>query len=148
VTAPDRAAYTAGLRALADLLDQHDEIPLPYHGTGIGLSIGIHGRTSDEDTAARLATAARVLMPGTRAKAVEDDYYRVEGSLRGLKLQVWAMRDQVCERVVIGTHEVTRKVPDPVALAAVPTYVITETVEEVEWICSPITAPIAEAVSA
>jgi hypothetical protein len=29
----DRAAYTAGLRKLADLLDANPDLPLPYHGT-------------------------------------------------------------------------------------------------------------------
>jgi hypothetical protein len=47
-------------------------------------------------------------------------------------------RNEVCEKVVTGTREVTKEVPDPEALAAVPKVTVTETVEDVEWRCHPI----------
>jgi hypothetical protein len=61
--------------------------------------------------------------------------------VHGLKVKVTTYRDAVCERVVTGTREVTREVRDPDALAAVPTTTVTETVEDVEWVCAPLTAP-------
>jgi heme-binding NEAT domain protein len=47
-------------------------------------------------------------------------------------------REEICERIVTGTREVTVEVPDPEQLAAVPTVSVTKTVEDVEWICRPL----------
>jgi len=59
----------------------------------------------------------------------------------GFGLAVWGARDEVCERVVVGTETVTRQVPDPELLAAVPIVTVTETVEQVEWRCGSLLAP-------
>lgn len=55
-----------------------------------------------------------------------------------VNIWVYASRSEVCERVVKGTREVTKEVPDPEALKAVPKVTVTETVEDVEWVCMPI----------
>ncbi|HET6291734.1 MAG TPA: hypothetical protein VFG33_00115, partial [Kribbella sp.] len=55
-----------------------------------------------------------------------------------IEVHVGAYRDQVCERVVTGTREVTKTVPDPSVV--VPDVEVTETVEDVEWICGPLLA--------
>jgi hypothetical protein len=55
-----------------------------------------------------------------------------------IKLHMYGARDEVCERVVVGTREVTEEVPDPDALAAIPTVTVTRTVEDVEWRCNSI----------
>lgn len=129
----DRSDYTAGLRALADLLDQHPEVPLPYSGTKQSpLLIVPH-----ENQRQVLADVARAF-PGTVRKDVRDGYFDLYASVEGLHVQVIAYRSEVCERVVIGTREVTREVLDPEALAAVSRVTVTETVEDVEWICSPL----------
>jgi hypothetical protein len=147
-TTDPRTAYTAGLRQLADILDAHPDVPLPYEGRVSPISFAFHGYEV-EDHAGELASAARILIPGIREKKADDAYFRVAGSLHGLRIECWAMREQVCERIVTGTREVTREVPDPEALAAVPTKVVTETVEDVRWECRPLLAPeTAEAVSA
>ncbi len=52
-----------------------------------------------------------------------------------------AFRDDVCERIVTGTHQVTETGKDPEALAAVPEIEVTKTVEDVEWRCGSILAP-------
>lgn len=57
-----------------------------------------------------------------------------------VNLFVYADREQICERKVVGQKTVTKEVPDPDALAAVPKVTVTETVDEVEWICSPLLA--------
>ncbi len=142
----DRADYITGLRALADLLEQHPEVPLPYQGSHVPMVIHHLGNSSAERDAF-LATV-RVL-PGTKTKSVNlADYFDVDAQIVGLKVQVTAYRDTVCERTVTGTREVTREVPDPAALAAVPKLTVTETVEDVRWDCLPLTAPVTEAVSA
>lgn len=132
----DRAGYITGLRALADALEQQPELPLPYDGTLSELSVFTQ-------TKAEAAAYAR-LLPGKVDKAVTDDRnygFQLLGALHGLRVRVYAPREQVCERVVLGTETVTREVPDPEALAAVPTTTVTETVEKVEWRCTPLLAP-------
>ncbi len=49
-------------------------------------------------------------------------------------------REEVCERVVTGTREVTESVPDPEAMKEVPIVEVTKTVEDVEWRCRPLLA--------
>ena len=135
----DRSSYTSGLRALADALDGNPELPLPYDGNLVPISIGFHSSAINDDNRAELlASAARTLMPGRRDKNVDGSYYRIDGTLHGLKVQVWAMRDQVCERVVTGTRQVSREIPDPAV--AVPTVTVTETVEDITWECRPLLA--------
>jgi hypothetical protein len=133
-----RSSYTAGLRALADILDAHPELPLPYSGTAAPIAVFAYDRE-------HVATFAR-LLPGTVEKVYEDDDltfgFRLCGQFGGVKFEVIAPRAEVCTRVVTGTREVTREVPDPKALAAVPTTTVTETVEDVEWVCSPLLAPV------
>ncbi len=129
----DRNSYTAGLRALADFLDAHPDIRLPYTGTAVPLTIYLL-RSSREDF-----VAAVKALPGKREKVVDDHgTFRVRAHFGNIPVEVVAYRDAVCERVVTGTRAVTREVPDPQALAAVPTTTLTETVEDVEWVCAPL----------
>lgn len=64
-----------------------------------------------------------------------DRYFAVDVAFGWLTLHVYAVRDAVCERVVTGTREVVEEIPDPEALAAVPTTTVTRTEEIVEWRC-------------
>lgn len=132
----DRSEYTAGLRALADLLDNNPDLKLPY---GAGTGPEPTGRITfyflgTEDAKADLARMAR-LIPGTVTKEARDNVLSVVGSLHGLHVEAVAYRDAVCERVVKATREVTRQVP---AVDAIPARTVTETVEDVEWVCAPI----------
>ena len=142
----DRAAYISGLRAVADWLAAHPEVPLPYLGDyakGSSLpSLPIY--LYDAPGREQLAAIARAMADGgTATKAVQE--YRDGDS----KVQVWREFDgivvfatiaqsEVCERVVTGTETVTRTVPDPTV--EVPMVEVTETVETVEWRCRPILA--------
>jgi hypothetical protein len=137
-----RAAYTAGLRALADVLDRHDEVPLPHAGNGTEISINF---LSGQDPRAALAAAARAIPCDWRKDAWEapdgrNAYFDLLGELHGLKLKLCAYRETVCERVVTGTREVTVTVPDPEALAAVPKVTVTKFVDDVEWRCGSVLA--------
>lgn len=141
-----RSDYTAGLRALADLLDANPHVPLPYSGSKVSpLSImHLGGYDEESRSAERAAFAATVqTFPGQRDKRAwaadaGTSYFEVNAQIQGLHVRVTAFRDTVCERRVIGTREVTREVHDPEALAAVPTVTVTETVEDVEWECRPL----------
>lgn len=125
-----RAAAISGLRKLADLLEAHPELPLPYHGFGVPAKIYMLG--SDRSA---FVDAVRAL-PGKADKRVDNDTYRVSVKLHGLEVEVVAYRDDVCERVVTGTREVTKTIPDPNVV--VPVVEVTEVVEDVEWVCSPL----------
>lgn len=138
----ERSEYIAGLRQLADVLEQHDELPLPVQGTLLPMSMCF---LSGDDDRSAIAAGARAL-PCRLDKRVRDgsgcdSYFDLHGQLHGLRVQLTAYRDDVCERVVTGTEEVTRTVKDPEALAAVPEVEVTETVETVEWRCHSILAP-------
>jgi len=129
-----RAAYISGLRKLADLLEQHDELPLPYEGSSPGLArrMTFFFLGDPRDVFVKAARA----LPGRLDKEVTDDTYRVTASLDGLHVEAVAYRNDVCERVVTGTREVTRTIPDPNIKA--PLVEVTETVEDVEWVCAPL----------
>lgn len=143
VDAP-RAEYVKGLRALADAIEENLALPLPYDGRTNRIAFHF---LSTADPRAEMAAAARAL-PCDLRKRVEDygtlgAYLYLDGELHGVKVELVASRNSVCERVVTGTHEETRKVKDPEALATVPEIEVTETVEDVEWRCAPILAPAA-----
>lgn len=130
----DRVDYIDGLRQLADLLQENPELPLPYHGNASELLWII---VCDPNQRATLAAIARAL-PGKVDKDVRGDAFDLKGNLAGLKVQVVARRDEVCERRVIGTETVTKSVPDPTVV--VPLVEVTETVETVEWVCGSLLA--------
>lgn len=131
-----REEYVAGLRMLADLLEQHDDLPLPYYGVNAEVRLPFYCYTRDQ-----IAQFAR-LLPGRVDKHVDEEYesygFSLRGALAGLHVDVKAHRNAVCERVVVGTDEVTEQVPDP--SVQVPLVEVTKTVERVRWECSPLLA--------
>ena len=134
-----RAAYIKGLRALADTLEQHDELPLPARDGG-RITWSFLG---DSDAREQMAVAARAIPCNWRKDmwGQEKHYFDLNGELHGLPITLGAYRDDVCERIVTGTHEETKTVKDPEALAAVPEVRVTETVEDIEWRCGSLLAP-------
>jgi hypothetical protein len=125
----DRAEYVAGLRALADLIEQKPELPLPvtdefswYLFGSIGLPI-----SEQKSEAARIVR----LIGGRHDKVETEDLYRFKSRIHGIGTQVIVDRPAVCERVVVAAEVVTKMVPDPTA----PLVEVRETVEHVEWRC-------------
>src|SRR6266581_2702793 len=114
----EREQYITGLRTLAAALEADETLPLPQ--SEISWPVQIY----DDETYA--ADDAAV-------KNYGDEYFRMRGSIGGLQIRPWAMRDQVCTRVVKGTKEVTAEVP-------VTFTTVTTTVEDVEWVCEPLLA--------
>lgn len=96
--AEKRAAYTSGLRKLADLLDVNPDVPLPTSST-------IFASYSKDPAIAQLAAFAHA-MPKVD-KAVDDDHFKLIGHLDGLKVDMWASRSTVCEQ-----REVTKTVEE------------------------------------
>lgn len=125
----------AGLRALADMVEQNPEITEVLRYLHLATHI-----FAEDDPKAQLATFAKTT--ARYAAKVEKNFTTgfasVVANFGGVQVSVQADRDEVCERVVTGTETVTKAVPDPEALAAVPTVEVTETVETYEWICRPL----------
>lgn len=87
-----RLAFTAGLRALADFLDAHPEVPFPRYDT---INVFL-------DDKAQLARIARV---GSWEKEYNDSYFSLSRSFgEDLRLDINTSRSKVCRKVVVGTR--------------------------------------------
>jgi hypothetical protein len=127
-----RTDYIAGLRQLADILEQHDDLPLPYSGAGTHILWIAGVRPDHKGIAAAFARA----IPGTVAKSPRGTDLDLVGQIAGLKVKLIVDRDQLCKRVVVGTETVT--VPAQPAVDAQPEQVVER--EIVEWVCHPVLA--------
>lgn len=130
----ERTATIAALFELALLLEQNPGLPIPFElGSGSHLNIML---MSAKDPKGDLARIVRIL-PGPIEKRVwgagANDYFDAIAKIGPIEIRVGAFRDQVCERVVTGTREVTEIVPDP--SVEVPLVEVTKTVEDVRWEC-------------
>ena len=130
-----RDQYIAGLRALADLLERDETMPLPYDGTLMPVSIFYQ---RGENSRYRLANFAQ-MFPGKLAKVYNDDSdafgFELHGTLggaSGLRIKAIGSRAAVCQRVVTGTRTeiVTEEITQVVGKRSVPVEV-----EIVEWVC-------------
>lgn len=127
----------AGLRQLADMIEANPGLA-PMLKFALGNITDFV--TREEGQRAKLAALARA---GTRSGAtvskvtngVEDRMFGVRVAFGPVVVEVCGDRAEVCERVVVGTREVTKEVPDPEALKSVPKVSVTEVVEDVEWHC-------------
>ncbi len=132
-----RAGYIDGLRQIADWLEQHPDVRLPYLGDN-ELDIYVHG-----DIPAEMATIARAMgaaEKGARSYSSGSERFTLSRQFGALRVVASCPRDEVCERVVVATETLTETVPDPQYIAAAPTVTVTKTVEQVEWRCRPLLA--------
>lgn len=136
----DRTDYITGLRALADLFEAHDDLPLPSQGQYevIPFSIVFGG---DDAARERMARAVREIGGNWQKHITEAPEYdlahlRLRQQVHGLHLELVADRNAVCTRVVTGTRQVTEEVPDPDA----PMVTVTKQVDDIEWVCEPLLA--------
>lgn len=87
----ERRQLTDGLRALADFLDAHPAVPMPYYNT----------LTAFVDSLDEIAKAARC---GSWEKNYVTDHFLLTKPFGNhLTLQIATDRKNVCERVVTGT---------------------------------------------
>lgn len=108
-----RRAKIAAMRSLLDFLEENPIIPLPYFGT-----LNAFADTGEVS----VADIARAMKPCD--KSVSGDFYalsRIFGD--SITFDVNFERDEVCERIVVGTEDVPEKVT--------PAF----TKEIVEWVC-------------
>ena len=141
MTTENRPAFTAGLRAVADFLDEHPEVPLPYLGGGAAGSrlpaFSIYLVSGDQKT--QLAAIARAMGNAVKAPKKHHDgseSFQVWREFEGVVLFAQAEREQVCRRVVTGTED--REVEEVVTPAV--TRKVTKPVEVVTWECLPLLA--------
>ncbi len=126
-----------GLRALANALEANPELA-QFVRIGLG-HIGTHVFDSERE---KFATFVRAFKAGGAeiTKDYHDKYAMVKATFGPVVVVIQADREEVCERVVVGTETVTKTVKDPAVLATVPDVEITEQVEIVEWQCKPLLA--------
>ncbi|MEV6879145.1 hypothetical protein [Amycolatopsis sp. NPDC051128] len=132
-------AQAAGILRLADMVEANPELPAEYLKPSKKITVTAWYASSP----AQLAAIARAGMAhGAKVDKdiVGEDIYRLRLSWGWFTAEALAQRGEVCERVVTGIETVTKTVRDPAALAAVPTVEVTETVENVEWVCRPLLA--------
>jgi hypothetical protein len=140
--ARERAEYIEGLRMLAEVLDKHTGIPLPFTGRHSNRMTIRFGGTP-EDVAA-MAAAAKAF-PCSWVKhysggGEHTDWLDLHGQLAGVGIELYAPRDAVCVRVVVGTED--REVDEVVTPAVVKK--VTKPVEIVRWECGSILRPDAD----
>jgi len=127
------------LRTLADFIDSNNIADLGFIAHNVMISL-----CGSDDPRTALATFIRA---GLRAglnvtKELDSSQYGGAKVCFGprVSIEAFANREQVCERVVVGTDTVVKQVPDPVALQDVPLVEVVEEVERVEWVCRPLLA--------
>lgn len=124
----------AGLRALADMVEQNPEL-VPFASLN-GL-YAFHVRTADDQA----AFAQAALRHGAKVtKDVWDKQHNLLLAWGPVSAYVLARRGDVCERVPTGVEKVTKTIKDPDAVAALPDVEIVEEVETFEWKCRPLLA--------
>lgn len=109
--ATERSDYTQGLRELADFIDAHPDIPLPYAGA----------HNAFVENKAQLGLIARAVGGRWDKKGTTDYFYIKREFAGGHSYEVNVSREQVCRKVKTGTRIEPAK-PE-------------QEVETFEWVC-------------
>jgi hypothetical protein len=117
-----RAAFIEGLRQIADALENHTELRIPYVGSIIHRV---------EDLGEMLAVGKA--FGGKWEKNATDygDFQLIRRFSDDLQYTVYTARENVCTRVVTGTKHVPEKVVEARPASVVPAHVE----DVVEWHC-------------
>lgn len=130
----------AGLRLLATMIEENPQLAenFRYELMSSGLNLHLYS----DDRPAEMANIGRIARRygATTTKDVGESLYQLKCDFGTIKVDVLSRREEVCERVVVGTETVTKTVKDPELLAEVPDVEVTEEVEIVEWQCKPLLA--------
>lgn len=136
---PTQANQVAdGLRLLAAMVEANPALDDEegYYWCLHRILVPVHSRD-----AVRAFARAGLKVGAKVAKHQENGYAGVGLDFGGgVSLHIYTDRQKICERVVVGTREETKEVPDPDLLKQVPKVTVTETVEDVEWRCMPLLA--------
>ena len=142
-----RADFIGGLHQIADFLDAHPEVPLPWFkgsshtgGTGRGLVSAMHIWLNGGDAREQLRGVVRALGEAHKSASDHTNQFYVYATFGGIDLVAGINREEVCERVVVGRREIEVTEPDPAAVAALATVTRTKVIEDVRWECRPLLA--------
>lgn len=118
-----RTIFCDSLRDVADFYEQHPGFPIPAKVDGFLAYVGSYGGVEVPTRFAELAS----MLGGCRTKDSDDNWFRVFRYFGPFTVEVYAEREAVCERIVVGTEKV--EVPDPDAPK------VTVEREVVHWRC-------------
>jgi hypothetical protein len=90
----DRSEKIQNVRDLLTFIEDNPEIPLPYFGQ-------FNSFAYDEE---EMDTLARAMAPCK--KRFDDTYFALEREFGTVTLSVNFSRDEVCERIVVGTEDI------------------------------------------
>ncbi len=124
-------------RDLAVFLDKYPNLPTPNTAEATPHSAEVLWylfSNNDFTEQKKIASDIIRLLPGPANKVYGTDLFTFAGECDGVKWQVIVSRPAVCERVVTAVESVTTMITDPDA----PKIEVTEDVETVEWVCSPL----------
>lgn len=125
VSTDERTKLIADLRSLADFFESTPALTNPY----LRLHAIVYVQPED------FASAASAL-GGQRKKDADDKYFSVIRSIGGASVEVYTNRDEVCERVQVGTETV--EVEEVVTPAVTKTVTVEQPVYD--WECGPLLA--------
>lgn len=132
---------TAGLRDLAQFIETYPELAGGFQHALMSSGISAHLRAEDKAALQGWYAKAAARHGAKVDKDIDDQWHNLTVTfVGGVRVAVLAYRDEVCERVITGVETVTKQVPDPEKLAAVPLVEVTEEVEQVDWVCRPLLA--------
>lgn len=135
--------YADGLESIAAMFREWPEMAAAIDDQvgPFNLTFQVSRLRRDYDKDALAEFVRRALKHGARIdKEVDGGFFEVKAQFGPVEFEGWAVREAVCERVVVGSETVTRTVPDPKKVAKVPMVEVTTTVEKVEWKCPPLLA--------
>lgn len=136
------ADQAAALREAADFIAAHPDLPPAYvahFGKGrahMNYYLHINGTHDLEEQKADAAAIVRAAGGDWKKRPYNESEFRYTTQRGLLDFDVQVKRDAVCERIVVGTEEVT--IPASEAVEALPERV--EVREVVEWRCLPLLA--------
>ncbi len=87
------------MREIYDFLEGHPDVPLPY--------IGVMNAFAESQ---QLSEIARAMAPCN--KSTDGGFFSLARKFGSVTLSLNFERDQVCERVIIGTEEIPKKVTE------------------------------------
>jgi len=129
---PTSGELAAGLRALADFIDAHPDLPYPTYLRWPS----VWCPTSADEVAALIRAAKAAGIPVEKRHSATQR--NVAFQFGAVKAEALVNKEEVCERVVVGQK--VELVPDPTYIPPdVP--LVEQVVDVTEWRCLPLLAP-------
>ena len=127
----DHSEFVNGLREAADFFEARPELGVPSCSSSFTFYGDINGKTIDSKEG--LAEFVRIV-GGHIDKTADDDFFRLRADRGSFSVRAVAYRNQVCERVQVGT----KIEPGHVIPAQAETYVADREVPIYEYRCPSI----------